>query len=244
MLFLNRRHDQHEMGENMSESPGNLEIRKEARNGRFSAALSPDGCPRPLYDEVLCETRECVVTPTLGAIVPFWFLVIPRISSANFVEWRGKTGVDPALVVGDILRAQKIDPDRAIWFEHGPRQQGSQLGCGVDHAHLHVVVDAPFLFEDFVAEAMAASGVNWRDQSTERAYRSIGDGTSYLAAMSMEQAVIAEQVEHVGSQFFRRVIARLVGRPNSWDYKVHPHLENVESTIAAFNSRAKQLAVA
>lgn len=50
----------------------------------------------------------------------------------------------------------------------------------------------------------------------------------------MDQAVVAQNVESVGSQFFRRVIAELIHQPNAWDYRTHPHLDNVRETIRTF----------
>jgi hypothetical protein len=36
------------------------------------------------------------------------------------------------------------------------------------------------------------------------------------------------------SQYFRRVIAKQLGRPSEWDYAVFPRWENVRATIALF----------
>jgi hypothetical protein len=46
--------------------------------GGFAFLLWEDVCPRPIYDEILLETRGCVVTPTLGSIIANWVLIIPR----------------------------------------------------------------------------------------------------------------------------------------------------------------------
>jgi hypothetical protein len=72
------------------------------------------------------------------------------------------------------------------------------------------------------------------------AYSSIDMEDSYLIAGSHHSAVIAEKVEGVGSQFFRRVVARIVDKPQQWDYKKHQHLHNVQKTIAAF-ARQREL---
>src|SRR5712691_11051269 len=110
--------------------------------GRFAALLCEGGCPRPEYDQVLFEGHGYVVAPTLGSIIPNWLLVIPRESFVNFAHVRAVTGTEPHQVVTEVLERCGIESARGYWFEHGPATRGSQLACGVDHAHLHVIIDA------------------------------------------------------------------------------------------------------
>ena len=44
----------------------------EPSEGRFAALLSTASCMRPVYDKILFEVEHCVVTPTLGSILPHW----------------------------------------------------------------------------------------------------------------------------------------------------------------------------
>lgn len=206
-------------------------------SGRFSALLARGRCARQPFDEVLFETHDCVVAPTLGSIVPNWLLVIPRARALNFAEWRAGSNVEPLDVVRMVLAACGVDSDRAIWFEHGASRRGSTVACGVDHAHLHVIVDAPFSFNEFAAAAKTASRIEWRETVAEKAYHSVGRRGSYLLAGSAKSAASAEQVECVGSQLFRRVIADLVDRSDTWDYRSYPYIENVRKTLAAFGGR-------
>jgi hypothetical protein len=204
--------------------------------GRFSSLLAAGSCPRPLYDEVLFETHGCVVTPTLGSILPKWLLVIPRKPVINFALWQAACGVSPYAPVQTILAKHGIADNRAIWFEHGPSEAGSSLGCGVDQAHLHIVVDAPFSFQDFISRAMAASQIKWQSTSAYAAHSSVGLEQSYLIAASADRAAVANNVESVGSQFFRRVIADLVQQADAWNYRTHPHFANVRETIRTFRT--------
>jgi len=106
------------------------------------------------------------------------------------------------------------------------------VGCGIDHAHLHILINPPFSFDDFASESQRIGDVHWELQRAETVYNSIEPSNSYLVAASSDgEATFARNVEQVGSQFFRRVIANLVDMPALWDYKLHPHLNNVVSTI-------------
>lgn len=208
---------------------------------RFVRLLSPGGCARPIFDEVLRELAGCVVAPTLGSILPYWLLVLPRVSCANFVQWRAETGIDPQQLVSDVLSELEVGSDQVIWFEHGAASYGSPVACGVDHAHLHIVIDPPFSFDRFISTAQDSTRLNWQEQTVKRAYESIGEDVSYLVAASQTRAVVAKQVEAVGSQFFRRVAAHLVGQSDGWNYRTHPYLENVQKTVRAFGSQSARL---
>jgi diadenosine tetraphosphate (Ap4A) HIT family hydrolase len=210
---------------------------------RFRDLLCGHNSERAAYNQVLLETRECIVAPTLGSIVPNWLLIVPRCPVVSFRKWQAITRMDPVWLIGEILAELEIEAERTIWFEHGPSAEGSPVGCGVDHAHLHVIVDAPFSFEQFAASGVENARVGWRWSSSREAYDSISAGGSYLVGGSADKAVLAESVESVGSQFYRRVVAQLAGKPHQWDYKAHQHLENVQRTVSAFNSRRALAAV-
>jgi ATP adenylyltransferase len=209
--------------------------KKPRHTGRFAFLLAPGECLRPIYDEVLLETHGCVVTPTLGSILANWLLVVPRTPVINFARWLAAGGAQPCDLVEAILKKYDIANTRVIWFEHGPSDVGSSTGCGVDQAHLHVIVDAPFSFHDFVSGVTEASQLAWQNGSARTAHQSVKPEASYLIAASMDRAVVAQKVESVGSQYFRRVIADLVQQPDTWNYRAHPHLDNVRETIRTFS---------
>jgi ATP adenylyltransferase len=217
---------------------------QEASFGRFAVLLSKNSHGRQLYDEPLFEVDDCVIAPTLGSVVPRWLLIVPRVQAPNFVRWRAETGVEPCELIGKVAAYWGVEDKRVIWFEHGAAGRGSPVACGVDHAHLHVIIDAPFSFDEFASSASAsATALHWRQYHDFQEYPSIEDGASYLLAASGKRAVLAERVDEVGSQFFRRVVARLARIPGAWDYRSHSHIEKVRETVRAFRRRAARSAV-
>lgn len=206
--------------------------------GRFASVLEGGSGPPAIYDEVLAEIAGCVVAPTLGSILPKWLLVIPRTAALNFAIWSDSVRCDPAHLVSLVLNRYGIAHDRAIWFEHGAMEPGSLVGCGVDQAHLHVLVDAPFTFEQFADRASKAGRYVWKSVPTANAYSSLDRNAAYLLVGCNGRAITAHGIEHVGSQFLRRVVAELANDPERWDYRSHPHLEHVEETVRSFRQLA------
>ncbi len=204
---------------------------------RFDALLADGACPRPLYDQILLEEGGCVVAPTLGSIVPNWLLVVPRTPALSMVHLRDLVGIEPEKVVDRILARLQIAEGRTIWFEHGPRSFGSKVGCGIDQAHIHILIDAPFGFSQFATAARESGRFGWRNCETRNAYAHLCEGSSYLLAASAGEAIVAQEVDDAGSQFFRRMVAGLTGKRDEWDYRLFPHMDNVERTIRAFAER-------
>jgi ATP adenylyltransferase len=175
-----------------------------------------------------------VVAPTLGPIIPNWLLMVPRRPAFNFRHWSELSGKDTTTLINQVLDGLEVAPERAIWFEHGPSVSTSLVGCGVDYAHIHVLVDPPFSFAEFISTSIGYSALSWRRELAMDAYDSIDKANSYLTAGTQHSVAIAEHVESAGSQFFRRIVAQLVDKAELWDYKCHPHLDNVQKTIDMF----------
>jgi ATP adenylyltransferase len=199
-------------------------------NSRFANILS-DACPRPLYDTILRDTGTMVVTPTLGSIIPNWILAIPKRHAANAARWALDEHDVLLSAINDITCSFGRDPRDVIWFEHGATEPRSIVGCGVDHAHIHILLTPPFSFEGLCEEAQAEAGLGWFFGRGD-AYAAIDSSQSYFVAGHGDQFLLAQSVEAAGSQFFRKAIARIVDRDAAWDYQSHPHMENVVETIA------------
>ena len=203
--------------------------------GRFAFLKPSAECPRPIYDQILFEANGCVVTPTLGSILPNWLLIVPRLRTLNFRRWGESTGVSPMTVIEAVM-ARCGASKQTLWFEHGPAQTKSVLGCGVDQAHLHLIYDAPFSADELRLNAAETGKLDWSIGQPESVYASLLPRHSYLVVGSEKIAGYVEDVEHVGSQFLRKVIAGMVNRADSWNYQTHPHLAHIRETIRSFTA--------
>ncbi|RWX78575.1 hypothetical protein EPK99_08190 [Neorhizobium lilium] len=198
--------------------------------GRFAPLLDPACQSRKIYDTVLFEVGDCVVAPTLGSIIPNWLLIVPTRPAMNFAQWYRGTGVNPQELIQEVSSTLRVELERIIWFEHGPSAVGSITGCGVDHAHIHVLVDPPFSFQAFDA-AVRAESDRWKPFNTSCVYDHILGNESYMIIGSDKRAIAGTSVEELGSQYFRRTIAGLVQKPHAWNYRTHAHIGNVRRTV-------------
>ena len=205
---------------------------------RFEALLS--GASQAVYDQPLLDRGDWLVVPTLGAVLPGWVLIIPRHRALSFRDWATASTQSALSVLDEVISHLKLKTDEVIWFEHGPAKEGTLVGCGIDHAHLHLLIRPRFSFDLFVDHARAAASLEWTGVPAEASYSELPHELSYLVAGSGKCAIRAIGVERIGSQFFRKVVAMLDGNPASWDYHSCPNLPNIEQTVAMF----KQLEIA
>ncbi len=179
------------------------------------------------WDVDLTPDAPFATVPSRGAIVPGWLLVLPRRPVINVATLGGDERV--ALLQQARHISARLDVGSAsqmVFFEHGPVRPGTSAGCGVDHAHLHVV---PLGFDllDVLPEGMGWETVPSLDPWAvlgRRDYLLAGDGDRWLAC---EPAAPR-------SQFFRRLIAEHAGHGASWDHNLHPWEDNVRRTLERF----------
>lgn len=212
-----------------------LEISTKAA-GRFAALLASDIRENAAHDRPLLEAADWVVGPTLGAVIPNWTIAVPRLAALNFREWARSSDGDPVEIVADVTRMLSVEADRIVWFEHGPRAPKTEVGCGVDYAHLHILLDPPFSFDELITQAKSMLDLEWRDEHPLSAYRSLGDDSSYLMVGSNDRVAIAEHVERIGSQFLRRAVAIVAGKDDAWNYRTAPGHENIARTMTNYRA--------
>ena len=203
--------------------------------GRFAVLLA-DAIGPETYDRPLMKTRDWVVAPTLGAIVPNWLIVVPRRPALNFRSWHEKTGTNPAAIVSDLCEHLSLAADKVLWFEHGPKIVGTEVGCGVDYAHLHLILDPAFSFETFMERVEESSSLDWQQSSPKEAYSRLTGRNSYLVIGMGNHVKITEGVEQTGSQFLRRMVAAAIGQAEMWNYRHHPHHANIARTVETFRA--------
>ncbi len=179
---------------------------------------------------IIAETEHLVAVPSVGPLLPGWLLVIPKEHVLSF----GAVDADTlAVLMADLHKIAErwgASFGPLTWFEHGPAEDQSSVGCGIDHAHMHLV---PTDQLDLLAAAhelfphIAFQEVSGLEAATSAValgdpylYLRTGDGHSWLAAS-----------RDIPSQAFRRVIAHQQGRPDEYDWKAFPRDDALEATL-------------
>jgi len=118
-------------------------------------------------------------------------------------------------------------------FEHGPHAVNRQVGCGVDHAHLHLV---PLEFDlRSAADSFTAPEVRWKAGGLESCRAVFNKGQDYLY---IEQPLGYGRIaahRSFGSQILRKAIAAHLGVPEQFSWRENPCVEVISRTIRTLN---------
>lgn len=199
------------------------------------ATLASDSRHRS-WNEPLFESANFVAMPSLGSIVEGWMLIVPRnhfVSMGAFpVELSGEMRVLKSRVTEHLASRYGT----LCAFEHGPGRVGRQVGCGVDHAHLHVV---PVDFDLVSASTpYLPPDVQWEYGDVGACRAAFEQGHDYLyVEQPLGHGRIAVH-EKFGSQIFRKAIAAHTGFPEQFNWRDHPQFENIARTIEACRAAA------
>ena len=200
--------------------------------GKSPATAAPWNLP-------LFSSENFVALPSIGAIVEGWLLLVPK---NHFIS----IGALPDHLFGEmdafkrLLQSALTDcygPVAA--FEHGPSQERRSVGCGVDHAHLHLV---PVAFDlATIAQPMLPTGAEWKPATIDGCRDSHRRGEDYLY---VEQPLGYGRVAtgEIGSQVFRRVIASEIGDSDNYNWREHPHIDKVMATVARIRTWQESVA--
>lgn len=185
---------------------------------------SPDFWNKPLF-----ESPNFVVIPSLGSLVDGWVLIVPK---RHFIC----VGALPADFLHELEQIKTAVAERlsqqygeVCAFEHGPHSVNRQVGCGVDHAHLHLV---PLQFDlKTAAESFMPPGVRWKAGGLQSCRAVFDKGLDYLyIEQPLGYGRIAAHTS-LGSQILRKAIATHMGVPEQFSWRDYPQVEVISRTV-------------
>lgn len=204
----------------------------------FNFLFCTDSASPHVCDTVLFESQNFVVVPTIGSIVPGWLLVVTK-SPYLRMSALDEDKLSELITVRDravtALRDSFHSP--VVTFEHGPFSRGENVGCGVDHAHLHVVAIESSLLDS--AKKLDCAELPWQ-QVTNLQEGLTNCRSSYLIIEDVDGHCYRTDATDAPSQYFRRAIAAMIGVPSQYDWKRFPFVENVTQTIQRCKAKFRQ----
>lgn len=172
---------------------------------------------REAPSRLLWRTTNFAVVPSLGALVQDYLLVIPFSHVTSIRELGVSARQELASTVGQLRACLEDGARRTVIFEHGNPVGATSGGCGIVHAHLHVVP-----IKRQVSGPPKKPGISWRKLNGLMPYESLEAATAgdkpYLYFCGQDAESWVAIVDGVESQFFRRwLVAEL--ELGSWDWR-------------------------
>lgn len=190
---------------------------------RFCAIVRED----VLAERAVALPNGSQAVASLGALVPGWTLVLSQTHESSAARLSPHERSDlfaDAEAVREFL-SRRLGKAVAI-FEHGAIGPTSPTACTTAHVHLHVVpVDGSAMRTALKSYPLK---VEWADSGPSDLGAHSAD--EYLLFSDVPGRFVAALLPQPVSQYFRKVMASLYGRPEEWNWRDWPQSDNVALT--------------
>ncbi len=190
-----------------------------------------------LYDTILYESKHFVSVPTKSPIIEGWLLIIPKKHYLSLADL-------PLTLLKDLedftafVRSQvEKHYGSCIIVEQGPLKSGESTGCGVDHAHLHLI---PLENNDIrckINQSLGTCEENWLEDISLTSLHHIRteQNQSYFYLVDKKRKSILFR-KTFPRQLLRKVITLNSPHENRYDWREFDFDENLQNTILTFRS--------
>jgi diadenosine tetraphosphate (Ap4A) HIT family hydrolase len=187
---------------------------RELQGGRDTnfARLYPE-----LRSRVIAETESFVAFPCIGQLVEGHFLIVPRDHHCTLAQARGRigsAGVELTALLNSAHGALGRRLSDSLLFEHGALN-ASDGGCGIYHAHLHVLPNAGHVNGSSFIESTSS----FASASFELLYEGIHHKQSYALIGGAKHGFTRWNLtEPLPSQTLRKKVAAAL-EIGEWDWR-------------------------
>jgi diadenosine tetraphosphate (Ap4A) HIT family hydrolase len=180
-----------------------------------------------LETRTVAEDRDFRLIAGIGAIRPGYLLLLPK----SHVRCFGHL-TEPQLRVAEGWRTRishnlKLLFGPSLMFEHGSISAAKNAGGCIDHAHMH--------FVPTVADAIPRVATDLPGKEISRLTDLLRDRTHdepYVLVSQKGHTRLFFPNGRMPSQYMRRIIVDLEGRPDRWDWVLFPEPENLLETMS------------
>ena len=170
-----------------------------------------------MKSRILHETKSLLAFPCIGQLAKGHFLIIPKVHDCTFRQIYRRLNSLKEELREQISRVHEIlgmKPESSLFFEHGALDEKNG-GCGIYHAHIHVVPNVSFILPkevfNFSKQKRSPDIISSLDQ--------LSSDVSYVLAGSVRSGFYSEPIEfHLPSQTLRKNVACQLGNSN-WDWR-------------------------
>jgi|GEM_PF-2551381 len=163
-----------------------------------------------------------------GALVSGWTLIVPKDHASSMAKM-------PVRVRENIWRSAELTRIKvseyfgspAVLFEHGALNEDSPVSCTTSHTHIHVVPISASVLKH--AKEMFPLSGKWKSLSSREEIAKFKN-SDYLMISEESGCLDVIELDSPISQYFRRVIASMIGFPDHWNWRENSESKFYEET--------------
>ena len=174
-----------------------------------------------LYPEIgsriIAQTDEFVAFPCIGQLTKGHFLITPRQHICTMAQSTLQRDSDFSKISALILEVHNLlgfDPQESLYFEHGALDEKNG-GCGIYHAHLHVLPSSGFVD----GKKFFGASKCFTTKTLEHSYSLAPTNKPYAVIGSAQHSYHCYELDNaLPSQFLRKNVATTLNITN-WDWR-------------------------
>jgi ATP adenylyltransferase len=186
--------------------------------------------PVRVSETLISESEHFVAWASLGAMIEGWLIIVPKDHYLSLATLPCSLQGEFEDFRGSLERSLRVTYGSAAAFEHGPSAVKTSAGCGIDHAHLHMVPTTYDLLSRAKA-LMPGDAILEPASSVWDAEPAVKAGKCYIYIQQNDGSQWILSAINIPSQLLRRVISTQLGRPDLYDWRENPEHGIVEATI-------------
>jgi len=195
------------------------------RGGAFSSLYV-----NVLSERIVARRDGFVAFPTIGQLFPRYLLVAPIAHVERFASLSMADAQRLSAFV-DELEAKVAHGNPVAVFEHGATRKFGG-GCGIYHAHIHVV---PLPREVTADELLPGEAIRYGCLVDALvAARKADEYLLYRCGSDVSLLNVSARLAEFPSQYFRRVLASKFGKQDQWDWRAiaGPEIALVDTVVS------------
>ncbi len=182
----------------------------------------------------ILESQYFAVFPSIGPLKLGHVILCPKVHCPSFACLPEALEEEYEPVRSRLVELLKSAFSEDVHvFEHGTDAECSHIPCSVEHAHQHFVPANIDIWDAL------RDGIEWRSIGSDiDSLRQAVQGREYLYYRTPNsRTVLAIAEKHpFESQYIRRVFAQTLGKPDEWNWRVHPLPQAIETTFTILSS--------
>ncbi len=178
------------------------------------------------------QNEHFILTPTIGCFVEGYVLLITKRHISTFGALSKEELTSFEEIYPRICNMLEAEYGGCITFEHGSVEL-CYMGGGAceDHAHIHFIpkrIDFEVEIKTILNPIPLNSFVELAEYEKS--------GTPYLMYENANRERFICDAYNIQSQFLRMVSSAKIGIPNKWNWRIHPFVENMQSTLVSLSN--------
>lgn len=177
---------------------------------------------------IIYETANFLVFPTVGCFQIGYLLVMPKVHYLCF----GELSSDLIDELNEIINRlsdfiQRKEDKKCIIFEHGTRDLSKLTSTSIMHAHIHIMPFDKNVVDYLSPECQLKKIEGFGDLKKE------SDNYLFLRNITGINYIVTNN--KYPSQFFRKVLCEIIGKPSCWNWRKNPYKRNMNATIEYYS---------